>query len=147
MSPEADDSLPEALYDRLGFLLGQAHLAHRVIAESRLASLGIGVKAFGALSVLADEGPLSQQRLGRRMQVDRTTMVAVSKELEQAGLVTRNRNPSDRRAYTLEVTARGRRVLARALEAADQAEDDFLRGLSAQEQRQLRSLLRRLITP
>ena len=51
MSPEADDSLPEALYDRLGFLLGQAHLAHRVIAESRLASLGIGVKAFGALAI------------------------------------------------------------------------------------------------
>jgi len=141
------EPLPSALSRRLGYLLGQAHLAHRGVAEAPLATLGLGVKEFGALSVLADEGPLSQQRLGQRMRVDRTTMVLVVDELERKGFVKRQRNPNDRRAYALQATAHGRRVLKRATEAAERAEAEFLARISAADRRQLKELLRRLISP
>ena len=139
--------LPGALSGRLGYLLGQAHLAHRQIAEAKLAPLGLGVKELGALSVLADEGPLSQQRLGERMRVDRTTMVAVVDGLERKDFAERERNPEDRRAYALRMTSRGRRVLGRANEVAEQAEAKFLAPIAAADRRQLKELLRRLITP
>ena len=140
------DELPAALSDRLGFLLGRAHLAHRSITERALASLGLGVKEFGALAILAEEGPLSQQRLGGRQGVDRTTMVAVVDALEGSGLVERRRDPADRRAYSLNATAKGRRVLRQAGEAGRRAEAEFLAPISARDRRHLKQLLRTLIT-
>ena len=145
-SPRAD-LLPAALSDRLGFLLGRAHLAHRSIAELAFAPLGLGVKEFGALAVLVEEGPLSQQRLGKRQGIDRTTMVALIDELERKELVERRRDPTDRRAYSLNATAKGRRLLTQAGEAAKRAEDEFLRPIPARDRRRLKQLLRTLISP
>ena len=140
------EQLPRALSDRLGFLLGRAHLAHRAIAERALASLDLGVKEFGALSVLVEEGPLSQQRLGERQGVDRTTMVAVVDALERSELVERRRNPHDRRAYSLQATSKGRRVLRQASDLAQQAEDEFLAPIPARDRRLLKQLLQNLIS-
>lgn len=143
----AAEQLPAVLSDQLGFLLGRAHLAHRAIAERALASVGLGGKEFGALAVLVDEGPLSQQRLGERQGVDRTTMVAVVDELERRGLVERRRNPDDRRAYSLHATPAARGVLKQAGDAAKRAEDEFLAPIPAGERRRLKQLLQRLISP
>jgi DNA-binding MarR family transcriptional regulator len=134
-----------SLADQLGYLLGRAHLAHRAIAERELASLGLGGKGFGALILLVQEGPLSQQRLGAKQGVDRTTMVAVVDELERAGFVERRRDLRDRRAYSLQATAKGRRVLQRAGEATKRAEDEFLASLPAGDRRRLKRLLHTLV--
>jgi DNA-binding MarR family transcriptional regulator len=96
--------------------------------------------------VLADLGPMTQQRLGRIMGIDRTTMVAIADALEQKGLAVRERDPADRRAYALRATGRGRRVLGRAARATARAEDEFLAPLTERQRAQLRSMLRRLIS-
>jgi DNA-binding MarR family transcriptional regulator len=142
----AERELPPAIAERLGPLLGRAHLAHRRLAEAELSSLGLRAKEFGALSILADEGPLSQHRLGELMGVDRTTMVAVVDGLEGAGFVERERDPGDRRAYALRATAKGRRVLGRARRAVERAEARFLARISEADQRRLKELLRVLIS-
>ena len=110
-------------------------------------SLGLSGKGFGALILLVGEGPLSQQRLGERQGVDRTTMVAVVDELEKAGFVERRRDPRDRRAYSLQATAKGRRVLQRAGEATKRAEDQFLAPLPAAERSRLKRMLGTLLEP
>ena len=108
-------------------------------------SLGLSGKGFGALILVVQEGPLSQQRLGERQGIDRTTMVAVVDELERGGFVERRRDPRDRRAYSLQATPKGRRVLQRAAEATEQAEDEFLAPLPVADRRRLRELLRTLV--
>jgi DNA-binding MarR family transcriptional regulator len=90
---------------------------------------------------------MSQQQLGARQGVDRTTTVAVVDELERAGFVERRRDPSDRRAYSLQVTAKGRRVMERAAEAARRAEEEFLAPLAAADRERLKQLLRTLLEP
>ncbi len=139
------NELPPALTEQLGFLLGRAHLAHRELAERSLASLQLSGKGLGALLILADEGPLSQQDLGERQGIDRTTMVKVVDELERAGLVERRRNQDDRRAYSLQPTASGRRRAAKAAKITARAEEEFLAPLAAGERRELKALLRTLI--
>ena len=136
-----------SIADQLGFLLGRAHLAHRVIAEQALAHLGLSGKGFGALILLVQEGPLSQQSLGAKQGIDRTTMVAVVDELERAGYVERRRDPSDRRAYSLHATAKGRRVLGRAGDATKRAEAEFLAPLPPADRRRLKQMLRALLRP
>lgn len=144
---EREGTTPSALAGRLGYLLGRAHLEHRRIAEERLAPLGLRGKEFGALTILATEGEMSQQHLGELMGVDRTTMVAVVDALQSAGLVERERDPRDRRAYALRATSRGRRVLGQATTAAREAEDAFLARLPAADRDELRRLLAVLLAP
>ncbi|MGH2826207.1 MAG: MarR family winged helix-turn-helix transcriptional regulator [Actinomycetota bacterium] len=147
--PEKDvasrETPPRELADRLGYLLGRTHLAHRERADEALQPLGLRVKEFGALLILTKDGPLSQCALAARQGIDRTTMVGLVDELEGHGFVERRRSRNDRRAYELHVTAKGRRVLKRAIEATVRTEKEFLQPLSAKERRQLKQSLQRLL--
>lgn len=147
MTQEDDPPGPSAaLAENLGFLLGHAHDRHREIAASRLLGVGLAPKEYGALSVLVAEGPLTQQELGRRTRIDRTTMVAVADALESKALAVRERNPADRRAYALRATPQGRRTLTRATRAIQRAEDEFLSSLSPADRRRLKKLLGHLVS-
>jgi DNA-binding MarR family transcriptional regulator len=131
--------------DYLGPLLGRSHEALRVLSFEALAPVGLSPKAFGALTVLAGEGPLAQGNLARRQGIDRTTMVAVVDELERARAVRRRRDPRDRRAYALELTPEGARLLERGHAAVREAEDRFLAPLSTAERRALMATLRKAV--
>lgn len=141
------DALPSALADRLGPLLGRVHDAHRAQVRDALAPLGLSPKGYGALAVLATEGPLSQQQLSRRQGIDRTTTVTVIDELETAGAVERRRDAQDRRAYRLHVTPAGRRLLPRAEAAVLRAEEEFLAPLPPRARERLKAALRVLLNP
>lgn len=139
------DRIPTALAERLGPLLGRAHEEHRRLAREALAPFGLSPKGFGALAVLVEEGPLSQQRMAERQGIDRTTAVAVVDELERHRAVERRRDPADRRAYALHVTGHGRRLLERARSSEAEAERAFLAPLADAEQRRLKAALRTLV--
>jgi DNA-binding MarR family transcriptional regulator len=129
----------------LGPLLGRAHGAHRALTLEALAPLEIGPKGFGALVILDAEGPLSQQQLGKRQGVDRTTTVAVVDQLERVGAVRRRRDEADRRAYAVEITPEGARLLESARGAVEDAERRFLAPLPEPEHERLREALRTLL--
>jgi DNA-binding MarR family transcriptional regulator len=144
-SDAATASLPKALAASTGFLLSKAAQRANAEVEAALRPLGLRTRHYGVLAALAEAGPLSQQRLGEWLRVDRTTMVAVIDDLERHGLVLRRRLPRDRRAYALELTADGEAMLTRGREVISAAETRALAGLSAAERRQLHALLERLV--
>jgi DNA-binding MarR family transcriptional regulator len=127
--------------EHVGFLLTMARGGTLAICTEALSPLGLHVKQFGALLVLATEGPHSQQYLSEWTRMDRTTMVALVDALEERGYVRRERNPEDRRAYLLTITPEGRRALRRAEEAMAMAESRVLASLDTGEREQLLSLL------
>ena len=88
---------------------------------------------------------VSQQAIGEALRIDRTTMVSLIDALERPGLVRRERNRADRRAYSIRLTAKGRRLQARAEQELDVAAAAFFAPLSANEQATLRKQLARLI--
>jgi len=65
--------------------------------------------------------------------------------LEQRGLVRRVRSAEDRRAIKLELTAEGKRVFPKMLAAAVGVANDFLKGFSRPEVRQLEEMLQRML--
>jgi DNA-binding MarR family transcriptional regulator len=141
----SQSSLPPALAEMAGFLLAKAHHLFHERANAALGDGALGIKHFGSLTVIADEGRLSQSDLCVRMRVDRTTMVAVVDELEAAGYVDRRRNPDDRRAYALEATDAGRAWLTEKRDALMAAQAELLAVLSEEERRGLVELLQRLL--
>jgi DNA-binding MarR family transcriptional regulator len=64
-------------------------------------------------------------------------------DLEAAGWAEPRRDPDDRRRHTVEITAGGRKALARAEQALDGLEEDVLGALSPDERATLRELLTR----
>ncbi len=136
--------LPEILAEHIGFMLSKATQRGVELVHEALAPLGIKSRHFGVLMVLERVSPLSQQLVGERLRIDRTTMVAIVDDLERLGLAARGWDPIDRRAYRVQLTSSGEAVLRRADQAVAVAESRFLAPLSAAERRQLHVVLRRL---
>ena len=141
--------VPRPLQRRLGASLSWAAENAQEMADRALKPLGLNVRHFGVMTLLRDpteaEGrAASQQAIGERLRIDRTTMVALMDDLERAGYVQRDRNPDDRRAYVVTLTAAGRAAQARAEKAVDSDARDFFGRLSEPDRQQLHRLLQRL---
>jgi DNA-binding MarR family transcriptional regulator len=134
----------ELLAGSVGFLLSKLgfHSAARFAHD--LAPIGIDPRQFALLRyVAADEGQ-SQQALGAALQVPPSAMVALIDEMEARGLVERRRNPHDRRAHALHLTAKGRRLFDKANGIATDYEARLCGSLSAAERQRLLELLQRI---
>ena len=96
-----DARAPEALRTSTGFLVTRAH--HRLHREflAALTPLGIERGTLGTLRSLSVAGPMTQGDLGQLLDVSPATVVQPVDHLERAGMVARERNPLDRRAYLL----------------------------------------------
>jgi len=55
--------------------------------------------------------PMNQQELSEKLLVDKSNLTGVAGRMEAAGLLIRRVDPLDRRAYQLELTSRGRKIL------------------------------------
>jgi len=139
-----DMPVPPSLVDRDGALLVIAARTGQQLATRRLAPMGLTVQLCGVLNRLA-VGPVSQQELGGQLGIDRTTMVELIDDLEAMGVVVRQRNAADRRAYSIQLTSKGRTVQKRAAKAFDAAADEFFGALRPDERRELDGMMRRLI--
>lgn len=139
-------TVPPALVNSVGILLNEAATVIREMDESALAALDINPRQLGILMTIRFEGPQSQQAIGRKHRIDRTTMVKLTDELERRGLVVRAAHPSDRRCYALSLTPKGETLLEQGLTLVKQTQDKFLCPLTDVEWEQLRQLLIGLLT-
>jgi len=110
-----------------------------------LDTVGLTPALFALLNVLGAREGAIQSELSSDMGIDPSAMVKMIDELEGAGLAERRRRPSDRRAWEVTITTKGRRTLKRARDLVMQVEDEVLGGLSAGDRRDLLALLRRAL--
>ena len=95
--------------------------------------------------MLAAVGPRSQQVLSEELRIDRSVMVGIADELEKTGYVRRERDPEDRRAYAVTITASGRRALTKAEKTVPEYLERTFAALSPTERDQLTTLLGKLL--
>ena len=137
--------LPATLSDRTSYLLGRAADAVKALGERDLEPLGITPREYTVLAVLAEESPLSQTRVAEILGLDRTTILKLGASLEQLGLVVRERDPADRRAYAVALTPAGEQMRKQAFRLLLDCERQFLSALAPLERKQLHDLLARLL--
>lgn len=136
--------LPRSLSVWTGYLLGRATDQSREYFDALVKPLGISRRHFGVLAVLGEEKPLSQVEIGERLGIDRNTMVLLLDDLQAKALVTRRRDPADRRAHLVALTDAGRDALVSSTDAARRTNDEVFAPLSPDERALLHSLLSRL---
>jgi DNA-binding MarR family transcriptional regulator len=98
-------------------------------------------RQFHLLGLLHDGGPTGQSELGQTIGTDPSILVTMLNPLEADGLVSRERDPVDRRRHLVTLTAAGEQHLSRAAAAQREAEDALFIGLDDQQREQLRRLL------
>jgi DNA-binding MarR family transcriptional regulator len=128
---------------QLGVLLAGRGAVAGARVRDALAGAGLTMRSTYTLTHLAD-GPVNQQALIDLLGVDPSALVAVLNELEAAGLVSRQRDPSDRRRHIVSITAEGAGALRAVDRVLDGADDELFAALSPAERDQLTGLLQKV---
>jgi DNA-binding MarR family transcriptional regulator len=123
------------------FVLHKVGVAgRREIAERLAIRPGITVWQFAALAELADHGPMAQNTVAGGLGLDPSDMVRLMDELLEDGLVSRERDPDDRRRYRIALTSLGRRTFTTARGVVTKVENSTLAPLTPNERVQLLKL-------
>ena len=136
---------PEPLAANLSWLL--SHVSYTLTTEltAALERIGISPRDYCLLST-AMSGEHTQIELAKLVGLDKTTMVVTLDELESEGLAKRRPSSEDRRARVVEVTAAGKRKVARAKEVVEQIQQDVLTSLPADQRKAFLEALTGLVS-
>ena len=83
--------------------------------------------------MITDNPGLRQTQLADALAIERPNLVVILDELEERGLITRDKVPADRRAWALNPTGKGRTLCAEATAANRADEERLLRGLAPEK--------------
>lgn len=117
----------------------------RRAAEVSMAPGGLRPRHLIALKLLHEHGAVSQQVLAETLSLDPTNVVGLLNDLEERRLITRRRDPEDRRRHIVEVSTLGEEELELANARLSCVEDGLLSALSADERSTLYGLLVRAV--
>jgi DNA-binding MarR family transcriptional regulator len=117
----------------------------RRAAEASMGPGGLRPRHLIALKLLQEHGSLSQQALAETLSLDPSNVVGLLNDLEERGLITRRRDPEDRRRHIVEVSSLGQAELELANARLRCVEDNLLTALSAEERATLYELLVRAV--
>lgn len=142
-SPDDDPQPPARLRELASW---QASKVSTLGARLTARRMPLGARTdFAVLAVLAEDGPLSQAEIGRRLGLDRNDVNGVLNRLEERSLVDRRADPADRRRNLVTATAAGLTHLEELQRHADDVQDELLAGLDGTERAQLHALLAKLL--
>ena len=99
---------------------------------------------FGVLDALFHLGALSPGQLSAKLFRSSSNLTTVIANLERDGLVRRTPDPDDGRAYVVNLTARGRRLIQRLIPMHVERVARAMSALSPREQEELGRLCRKL---
>jgi DNA-binding MarR family transcriptional regulator len=142
--PSAAPRFPEELVASTVFLLKRLGFAAKEQAMEAYVQTGLHPYHHAVLAVLDEGSRETQGAIADALGYDRGQLVGLLDELEERGLVERQRDPRDRRRHLVRLTPAGREALQRLRALARKIEDDFLATLDEREREQLHTLLLRL---
>lgn len=129
-----------ASYQSLALLDHLSRVARRE-ADTAPDPGGLRPRHLVALTLLRDHGAATQQALSEALRLDPSNLVGLLNDLETRGLVTRRRDPDDRRRHIVELAAEGLVTLHAAERRLAAVEDRVLGALSVDERCTLHALL------
>lgn len=143
MSP-ASEPPPYILEDNVGFILRQVTQRHVAIFAEMMTE-DLTPTQFSAIVKLYQQGPCSQNRLGRLTAMDAPTIKGVIDRLSRRGLTETRPDLADARLLIVSLTEVGRQAAERAVPCGQRITEATLAPLASPQQRQLLSLLKSLL--
>jgi DNA-binding MarR family transcriptional regulator len=134
----------EGIVDRIGSI----HSRMKKAQKTTLREHGLTPEEWGVMTTLRlgkDACRSSPGDLASDLELSSGAMTSRLDRLEEAGLVRRLPDPEDRRGVVVELTEKGRAAWDTAANVQGRREAFFARTLTKPEQKQLNTLLRKLL--
>lgn len=144
----ADDDTPvdqSVLLQSVGYNCLHAYLELIAEPKKKLAELGLRPVEYTILSVVKRNPGISQKRLGETIRVSPPNLATVLDRLENAALLSRQRNPLDKRSQILVLSEQGLQQCKQAETAVLQSETTPQ--LNQEEKNTLLHLLQKIFLP
>lgn len=122
-----------ALRRFIGYRLKLAFNVFRADLCDVLAPYGLRMISYSALGVIVETPGLRPSTLAEALNIERPNLVSTLDDLEALGLIRRERDAADRRAYALSPTRRGVEVFGAAAAANEAHEAALLAGVPAED--------------
>ncbi|MDQ7249590.1 MarR family winged helix-turn-helix transcriptional regulator [Dongia sedimenti] len=106
--------MPVPLDKHICFSLYATSMAVTRVYKPMLDAMGITYPQYLVLTVLNEADGLTIGAIASRLFLESSTITPPVKRMEQAGLVTRQRNDEDERQVQVHLTAAGRKLLERS---------------------------------
>ena len=137
-----ETQIPEELLGSTLFLLARMGYALKARLVEEFEQAGFSIYQYGVLATLGEGACGTQAMIADVLQLDRSQLVGVLDELEERGLVERQRDPNDRRRHAVSLTSEGKRQLVKLRKLVKGIEEAVLEPL---EQRSRDSLHKALL--
>jgi DNA-binding MarR family transcriptional regulator len=132
------------LLDLVGYNMKRAYMRIHADFTATLEGLGLRQRTFSVLSLVVQNDGISQSDVARMLGIERSGTVVIVDELEDRGLISRDKVPGDRRAWALTPTDLGRALYETARARIAAHEEALLSGFSATERTALLAFLKRI---
>jgi DNA-binding MarR family transcriptional regulator len=143
-APRFTERFPKELVSSTVFLLKRLGMTAKEQTIGAFDEAGLHPYHHAILAVLDEGSRETQGAIADALGYDKGQLVGLLDELEDAGLVSRRRDPADRRRQIVQMTPAGRKTLDKLRRVAARVEDEFLSALSEKEREQFHALLLKL---
>jgi MarR family transcriptional regulator for hemolysin len=134
------------MHSKFGFLSYEISHVIRQRFNKEAEHIGFTHAQWRALVHLSENQNCRQIDLAEILEIKPITLARQIDLLEESGLVRRNKDSGDRRAYRLELTPKAQPVMRELWKIADGVEAEVLKTLTRDEQKSLTALLERIKT-
>ena len=132
------------MHSKFGFLSYEISHVIRQRFNKEAEHIGFTHAQWRALVHLSENENCRQIDLAEILEIKPITLARQIDLLEESGLVRRNKDSEDRRAYRLELTPKAPPIMQELWTIADAVEAQVLNALTGQEQELLTTLLERI---
>ena len=136
--------MPPARQQPIGLALAATAKRLGRAFDDTLAEAGGSRPVWLILLTLKVQPPQTQRELAAAVGIEGATLTHHLDAMERAGLVTRSRDPANRRVQRVELTEEGEAAFQRLRKVASAFDARLRAGLSAGDVKQLRELLGRM---
>ncbi|WP_245413843.1 MarR family winged helix-turn-helix transcriptional regulator [Fulvimarina endophytica] len=141
---QSEPDLDYRLDEQVGFLLRKAYQRHMMIFARKMAGNLTPTQFSTLVRLFAEPEPISQNALGRLVAMDAATTKGVISRLEKQGLLTTERDRTDKRRYLLRSTEKGRALLRDVIPIVKDITEETVQPLTKREQVVFLKLLAKL---
>jgi DNA-binding MarR family transcriptional regulator len=125
----------------LAWEIGETSRMMRRFYDRRASALGVTTAQWRVIAHVGHSPGLKQVELAERLDVEPITACRIVDRLEEAGLVERQRDPEDRRAWRLVLTEKAQPIYSRLGDLAEEMAGEAFAGFSHQEFEAIRAKL------
>ena len=128
----------------LAWEIGETSRMMRRFYDRRAAALGVTTAQWRVIAHVGHSPGLKQVELAERLDVEPITACRIVDRLEEAGLIERQRDPEDRRAWRLVLTDKAQPIYRRLGDLAEEMAGEAFAGFSQGEFDAIRAKLARV---